>query len=536
MSTFLYRVTTFRIMDKKFLLPFLSFIFLLIIPVISFAQVTETDCFSYYEFQTGVTFDNFHTDKISYNAGDNVLMSYTLSSDMAAPIVQGSVILRVYYDDNGVENIVNQFVAAKDIYLLKGGTSNQAFKFQIPSDAKPGEYKIKAFFTVANKFNLAGINFLDSVPGIETTFTVANSGNYNFIHFDKSSTFVNDRKYEFTGFTTIDEPNTPLTIKTGILKEGSLGQSSLDVTIRTYRWDDSLQSNEITDLRKTISLSLVSGQSQNIDYQISGLSPDSYLVVLSAQTKDGQTVSIMKIRWSITGVKGRFLYLGLDKFPAMQGKPVTAFFCLATSSDYATTFNGTGSIEILDEDRNSIFKKDYGPVEVFPSPPQGWKVDFNPSKSYTKLFERATLKDENGTTLDTVELLYDYSKFAGVQRTLSITSGNGSPGSDLKYNVRYTDANGGPLSGNMIVYLVDSSDKLLASSQVNVSGSYSGNLKIPTSVSIGGYTLKVQEMQFNLNAQTQVGIEQSFFVYYLIAGIAALIVAVVLVLKLAKRI
>ena len=37
-------------MDKKFLLPFLSFIFLLIIPVISFAQVTETDCFSYYEF------------------------------------------------------------------------------------------------------------------------------------------------------------------------------------------------------------------------------------------------------------------------------------------------------------------------------------------------------------------------------------------------------------------------------------------------------------------------------------------------------
>lgn len=499
----------------------------------AFASVQEADCFSYYKFQDGLRFENFHADKNSYTAGNDVVVGYTLKSYMEAPIVQGSVKAQILYGDN----IVDEFFVAKDINMKLGDTIKQEFKWAIPTDAKPGNYVIKVYFIVADRFNLAGINFISSLPGEQTIFSVVNPSSYSRVYFDQSSVFVNDNAYSSSGFPSSYKTSEPIKIKAKIANEGTI-KRSVKVSIETFRQDDTLTSNKIASLTKEMTLDISGGENKDISYDIPSLDPGSYLIKMTAL--DGSKVlSIMKVRFSIEGAKGIFNYLGLNMFPLLKDKETTLFFCLSNSADYITSFNGTGYVQILDESNKEILKENFGPFEVLPSDPQGKITKYTPQKNLFKLTLKGFLYDENNKLMDSVSVIYDYSKFSSITRNLKITSLKPpkdvpyeyfSPGDVLDYGITYRDEYGNPLKENLLVYLTDNNDKLIYTKNVTITGSMSGEIQLSKDLSPGAYKLSAFDLENNVKSEQSVNVSAAFDYTFIIIGIVIFVLALIFVI------
>ncbi|MEA3343592.1 MAG: hypothetical protein U9Q92_05470 [archaeon] len=464
--------------------------------------IEDIDCFQYYDFQNGLLFDDLRAEKVSYTPGDEVIVSYYLLNRMESPIVEGFVRAQIFYNDpEEGDQMIDEFFVSKDISMESQDEIEQEFRWTVPAGAKSGEYFIKTYFLVGDFFNLAGLSFLPygppGVPGEQTTFNVENPV-VSRLYFSKENTYINDGKYEF-GAPTINftyAVTDPITIKTQIANEGDPKQT--DVELEIYEWDDLTEKPmaEYT-VKKTISLS--SDRMEHITYELPPLDVGAYLAKFTA--KSGDETSILKLRFSVAGAKGRFSYLGLDKFPLIKDQKTTIFFCLSNSADYFTDFAGTGTIEILDENGNSIFKETYGPIDIIPDP-MGEKQEFTPTQTHTKLTLKIDLYDDQGKFMDKVSLVYDYSKFPMILPTfdLQLNSDSFKQGETLSYTLKYEDEFEKPLDGEILLYLTNPEGNIIYTvSDKEIHGSLTGNVKLPWGA--GQYKLAARELTHNIKKE-----------------------------------
>lgn len=475
------------------------FLGLVILSQIVMAAVEDVDCFKYYEFQSGLVFDDLMAEKVSYSPGDEVVISYSLFSQMESPIVEGSVRVQIFYNDpiQG-EQMIDEFFAEKGINLMYNDVVEKEFTWTVPSGAKSGEYIVKTYFIVGDFFNLAGLSILPygppGVPGEMTTFDVK-STTASRIYFSKDDTYLNDKKYEF-GVPTTAYESVPIKIKTKLVNEGPAKQ--VNVKLTTYEWDDATdKAIDSYTVEKTISLG--ANSKEEITYELPALSSATYQIKFTATTGDEK--SILKLRVPITGAKGRFIYLGLDKFPLIKGQKTTLFMCMSGSTDYSSVFNGKGTLEISDASGNSILKEGYGPFEVV-STPMGKMLEFTPTKNLNYLVLNADLYDDKGNLHDKVSLVYDYSKFASVPGNLAIKLAKDSikQGEEIPYTITYTDNLGMPLNGKILIYVTDPEEKIIQTvKDKKISGSFNG--KILISGNTGDYKIKVRELTQDKKAE-----------------------------------
>ncbi|MCK4428923.1 MAG: hypothetical protein KAU95_01000, partial [Candidatus Aenigmarchaeota archaeon] len=300
--------------------------------------VEPVDCFQYYKFQEGLIFDDLHAEKISYSPGEEVIVAYNLLSRMEAPVVEGKVRVQIFYNapEQG-EQIIDEFFAFKDLSLKLNDKIPHEFRWAIPNGAKKGEYIIKTYFIVGDFFNLAGVSFVPygppGMPGEQTTFNVKNPSTASRIYLSKENTFINDVKYRFGAFSPGYDKTEPITIKTQLVSEGESKQ--VDVELEIYKWDD-LTGKPMSEHSVKETLSPELNGVEDIIYELPALDTGAYLVKFIA--KSGEEKSILKLRFSVPGAKGRFIYLGLDKFPLIKDQKTTIFFCLSNSADYTTSF------------------------------------------------------------------------------------------------------------------------------------------------------------------------------------------------------
>ena len=454
----------------------------------------DTDCFKYYEFQKGLLFKDLITDKTSYSPDEEMTISCKLTSEMKAPIVQGSIRVQVFYNDpKEGEQIIDEFFAAKDLNMMTGDTLNQRYAWRIPKNAKDGKYTIKTYFVVGDYFNLAGISVLPygppGVPGELTTFSVNGTATPSRIYWSKEATRVNGKPYEFAAPSEV-HANGSLTIKTRLVNEGPAKKAN--VTINIYEWADLVEKPlSLHSMEKTINLE--TDGSQEVEYSVSGLNPTAYEVRLSAESPDEK--SIMKLRLPVAGVKGRFIYLGLDRFPLAKDMPATIFACYSQSADLSTSFNGSIRIEVLDEGGNQLFNEDTGAIEIISTPPQGKKTTFKAGSNLRKVTLRGSMYDENNTLQDVVSMVYDYSKFSGVQGTLAVSTEKKSyaPGEDMSYTVSFIDNMGSPLEGKFLTYLTDEKDKVISiAPEEQMNGNNVNKFIAPNKE--GNYKISVREL------------------------------------------
>src|SRR3989344_9390685 len=103
----------------RFLYPSLIFAFsiLLLIPS-AYAAFEATECFDYYKFGNGLSFDSFRTLRETYSPGEDLVLTYDLRSSMESPIVDGKVKIQILHESGGNQYIVDEFFPEKDANML----------------------------------------------------------------------------------------------------------------------------------------------------------------------------------------------------------------------------------------------------------------------------------------------------------------------------------------------------------------------------------------------------------------------------------
>jgi hypothetical protein len=467
-----------------------------------YCGLENAECSKYYEFQTGLLFKELMTDKATYYPGEEATISYILLSQMKAPIVEGTVRVQVFYvDKSDGDQIIDEYFAAKDINMMQGDAVRQRSFWKVPKTAKAGTYLVKTYFIVGDYFNLAGISVLPygppGIPGDVTSFNVSNTEEYSRVYLSKKDTTVNDAPYEFARPAEIHESG-DFSIKTRIVNEGPAKRVTFKANV--YEWAD-LVEKPLKEYVMEKEIDLPANGSHEVSYNISGLDPSAYEIRLSAESEDVK--SLMKLRLPVTGVKGRFIYTGIDKFPLSKDQEVKIFACYSGSTDYGTNFNGTIKVQILDAQGNILYDEISNPMEIRSTPPQGKDTLFKSPKDLNQLTLKAEMYDDKNNLQDSVTMTYDNSRFPGVRGILNLTIAKKtfSPDEDMTYTITYTDSKGIPLRGKMVTYLTDLKGKILdTTSSVDVNGQYSGKFNYPGG--IGVYKITARETLHDLMAET----------------------------------
>jgi hypothetical protein len=471
----------------------------LVAAVPSFASAFESIyCFDYYEFQNAITFENFQTEKTSYSPGDTVKIMYDLTSNMKAPIVEGFTRVQMFYmDPEKGEMMIDEFFSSKDIYLMQGDSVRQKIEWTVPSKAKEGEYVAKIYFMVGDMFNLAGLSIVPygppGVPGDMTTFQVTNGGNSR-IYFDKDSVYLNGEPYAFGDFVPILNTSEAIKIAADLVNDGDA--KDVELNLKIYEWDD-LTKTPIAEYTVTKTVTVETNGKQNIVFETPPLAANAYEVKFTAAS--GEEKSVLKIRFGVSGSRGRFIYAGLSDFPLKAGETYTAFVCMSNAADHINYFNGKGTVKLVDENGNVVYSGSFGPTEISPAP-MGLGENFTADKTITKGTLVVELQDSEGKVVDSADLVYDYSKFPNIpaELTLSVDKDSYQKGEMVQYTVDYS-AKGIPLEGSLLIYFIKPDGTVMYTKETAINGQYKGKIKMVGAD--GTYTLKVRELTHDLVAE-----------------------------------
>jgi len=461
------------------------------------AAFVESDCFQDYEFSTGIQWTDFHPDMVSYSPGDEAVFSYTVKSTMAAPIVEGRERVQIFYNHpQREEELLDEFFVPGSLNFMNGDLARREFSWKIPAGAPAGTYTAKIYFIVGGMFNLAGLSIVPygppGVPGETTSFEV-NGENESYIFFDKSETTLADETYAFSDFVPILETGYPA-LRTSV---GSMGGSKdVKVTMETYAWDDLSGSPLKTENRAVI---VADDKPAALEFNIPALNPNAYEIRLVATS--GGEKAMLKVRFGVSGSRGRFAYAGITKFPLAPGESAGAFMCMSNAADHENWFNGSGTFRVVDEGGAVIFEEHFGPTEIPPNP-YGLAATFTPAKSMTKGYVEVTMADADGKTVDAQRLEYDLSKFTNIGASLAFDADDAvSVDEEVGYTIKLSATRGTPISGSVLIYLIGDDGTVLQADELAVNGTYSGSIKPPGA---GAYVLKVRETERGLEAERDI--------------------------------
>ena len=524
-----------RFLYPSLIFAIFAFSILLLTPSV-YAAFEATECFDYYKFGNGLSFDSFRTVRETYSPGEDLVLTYDLRSSMESPIVDGKVKIQILHESGGYQYIVDEFFPEKDVNMFNGDVLPKESRWSVPTDAKSGDYVIKSYFVIADKFNLAGVNFVPTIPGSETRFKISNPLSYSFIHFDQADTRLNGEPYSFVGFTNSIDENSVATIKTKIVNGGVDSKTGV-VVVSAYRWDDLKEENLLDS--KVFSFGLNEREKQDIEFSTPQLPTDAYLVVFTAKSSDGQTLSIIKVRVSVSGAKGRFMYVGLDSFPLEANRPAKIFFCAANGADYVNVFNGSGYVDLVDSKGNVIFKDTFDNYEFPTTPPDGKITTFVPSANYFRLTLRSYMYDESGNLVDFAPVVYDYSKFENIEVAFKITTPTSiTPGSNLPFTVTLKDTYGNEISSDIIVYVLDADENVVATKSYSNDGSVTDTLQLSSGLPEGTYTARALDSLHNIRTEKQFSISKFALdtQTLIIIGVVVAVVLIFIFAKLTKKI
>jgi len=112
-----------------------------------------------------------------------------------------------------------------------------------------------------------------------------------------------------------------LEVKTTLVNEGPEDRVHLNMTV--YDWDD-VSETPLAGYTVEKDIDVASNSSMDISYPLPKLESGTYSIRFAASSHNG--MSIMKIRVSIPGARGRIGYMGVDRFPLVGGEQGLLFF------------------------------------------------------------------------------------------------------------------------------------------------------------------------------------------------------------------
>ena len=222
--------------------------------------------------------------------------------------------------------------------------------------------------------------------------------------FNKNDVTVNDNTYKFRANNGVFE--LPLTVKAKLSNIGP--DANVDVVYDLYSWDDSSTTNLLNERKESFSLS--QNDSHTLTYEIPDSKNQVYQLSITAFSDDGRK-AVLKLRFPMDTQKGRFIFLGIDKFPIKTNDLEQIMWCYSNSA--YSLYQGRQTLEVQDAKGNVVKSFDYRNVNIS-GPVDGASTQFssNQSMNYVKIVGK--IYDSNNTLQQQVQVVYDAAKF-GIQ-------------------------------------------------------------------------------------------------------------------------
>lgn len=364
---------------------------------------TGADCFDYYSFPS-VQLD-VRSLRSAYNiGGEGALFSAEIINLTDQPIVNGLIFMRVGRpnSDKGDYNyIIDESIVVEGVALNPNETKAIDFNWEIPRNTAGGKYQADFFFSVGEKFNLAGLPFTNEIIADQESFEIA-SKNTKTISFDRSQTLLNGKKYNHVGTWPYVVPGeSPVLIQT--LDNFSTQEKEVEIEYELYYWDG-LSSSDL--IQKDVErLVIPARKKKKLEYTFPPMDESVYMLKIIASSED-DVKSIVNVRVASLKNSPRINYPAITKFPIKKGDEVTLFSCFHNTS--LVNEEGHVDVRLLDGEEVVAQVEYKGPIS---SAMSAIKKDFVAKKQHNQLMIKASVRDGDGEIIDQYEVLYDCADF-----------------------------------------------------------------------------------------------------------------------------
>lgn len=285
-----------------------------------------SSCFDHYRFgSTPVTIAGSHAEAV---AGSAVEFTGSVANENDYAIADASVWAKVMRTrttgkDVNAPDVVDWFRIADNLTLPPGGSVPIEGRWEVPKDARNGEYHFATFVVASDRFNFEGLSFTDDIVGSRYHFSVV-GGRDGVVAFDKDDITAVGYPFSFAAFPPHVEKDLPARITAGIDNATDLPFTGT-VEWKLYAWD-AVTEDHLIDA-KTQTVQIHPGSSSTAEYEITDTEHGAYYLVGSLTTAEGAK-SIIGIRVARDGINApRLNFVGIDPD---QGTDATAVACVHT--------------------------------------------------------------------------------------------------------------------------------------------------------------------------------------------------------------
>jgi hypothetical protein len=366
-------------------------------------NVGSLNCFDYYTF--GSVQADLQPNITQTVSGATLEFSGTIKNANDYALLDGTLFVKIFYRDESVFSgddgypVVDQFVIAKDITLKAKGSQDASFSWEVPNNAKGGEYYAAYFYTTSDRYNVMGLPFTDDVVGNQAPFTVTSDNTETITALSKADTTINGQDYNFVGFPLQFEKDEVVTVKTTLTNAGDTSKT-FPIQWNQYAW--SAQDENNLRNTKTEVVTIEAGETKEISYEVTA-QPEA-VVFVTAVSQDGASKSFLNIRYIKSGVEEtRINFPGVTSFPLQQNTKNTLFGC-AHSTVLPLVSGNTLTLVLTDKDGNTVHQYVYeGDITAAMS---GFGEEFTPTQNYNEITLTATMQ-RNGVVVEEVVIQYD---------------------------------------------------------------------------------------------------------------------------------
>lgn len=162
-------------------------------------------CFDHYTF--GSVEVELEPATLTPVPGTTLTFSGMIRNANPYPVVAGTLFVKIFRQeqvsekaaiDNGYP-LVDQFIAGENIVIPAAGTTTASFDWEVPANLREGDYYAAFYFSTNDRYNLAGIMFMDDITGNQVDFTVTgNKDAAPTVSLDRNGVSLNAFAYNFS--------------------------------------------------------------------------------------------------------------------------------------------------------------------------------------------------------------------------------------------------------------------------------------------------------------------------------------------------
>jgi len=355
-------------------------------------------------FPSGTVEVNLAFDADQVFAGSQARFNVNISNTGSAPIVDGAVYGKIYKAEPnkaGKGILVDQFFIQEKLTLDSKTSKNLDYIWKSPAFAPGGEYTLYSYMVTGAGANLRSPSFFpDEREAGKVAFMVKEQV-LKSVQVVPSQTKIGGKILSAGN----PVPSFPSSTKVKVevpLSNPTTKKQDVEVTYSLYQTDNAVNPKEI--ITSTEKVSLAAGASKTLVYEVADTSYPIYELIVKARWNDFSSAAEARI--TREGIYAPMINLaGINSFPVKAEKEAAFLVCFNNGALEGAT-KARLEIAIAEAKSGKEIQK-YTYEGYTTAIIEGIKASFAPGEGYDQIKVMASIFDEGGKLLDSIEMTYD---------------------------------------------------------------------------------------------------------------------------------